>query len=211
MHHRLTVIKPAEILNFFLTLSMRSYVYVNDRHDEFYNRMSDANRKDVDELNARIFSDYGIEITADNQFNAKSKELVKLNRFYSRLVFTEKIVPYYLFKDVILSDRDIKDVFGAYVSEIGCSNDDEAARVFISGMLVKLLVKSVIRMKELLPKWVFISSAGFDKRSLDGVQTMCFCPNYMGHTLYYNLYDTGRICLNKSETQYWHYVNYAIQ
>ena len=41
------------------------------------------------------------------------------------------------------------------------------------------------RMKELLPKWVFISSEGFDKRSLDAVQTVCFCPNHMSHALYY--------------------------
>ena len=49
-----------------------------------------------------------------------------------------------------------------------------------------------MRMKDLLPKWVFISSPGFDKRSLDGIQTVCFVPGNMGHTLYYKVMNIAK-------------------
>ena len=48
------------------------------------------------------------------------------------------------------------------------------------------------KMKELLPNWVFITSKGFDKRSLDNVQTVFFVPNSMSHSLYYKAVAIAR-------------------
>jgi hypothetical protein len=370
IRHKLKIIEMKEIMNFFLMLSFRNYLHGNERHYNFYGKLDGAARKEADELKSRVFRDYGIVVTPDNQIHTKDAKLAKLHRFFYRLAFSDKIELYYLFKELDVGEREIRDVFSAYLDELvgggggsgdgnggdggsggdgnsggssssssnssstsdsgdstfanDGSSDSEAAALFISGLIVKLLVKSVIQakeyyflhtdgqlredadrqakeiaglgvenarlvdenarlkemvaglteklhvagreaekphleqiralekqlarqnesmqqerekerelvalrdfffsvesreaeqdagqgaspqaimdlthtagaiiggnprwsghMKELLPKWVFISSEGFDKRSLDGIQTICFLPNHMSHALYY--------------------------
>ena len=324
--NNIPVIKPREIINYFFALFFRAQILSNDKQVDFYIKMEKDAQKEVDDLKDRILNDYGIVITPDNQIHIKNKELNKLYRFIIRLAFTEKIDPYYLFKEITLCDNDIKDVFGIYLSEKCKCSDDKAAGMFLSGIIIKLLAKSInqtkehyfeyynkneklyadienhtenqkktidrlmaenkqisaentrlkeaasrfpeklissnkeaeklnlekirelektvakqneiirqerekerelaalrdfffslenqdfepeagpntlldlsgttgaiiggnpkctARLRELLPKWVFISSEGFDKRSLDGLQTVCFFPNYISHALYY--------------------------
>jgi len=43
-----------------------------------------------------------------------------------------------------------------------------------------------------LPNWVFITSTGFDKRSLDNIQSIFFVPNSMSHSLYYKAVAIAR-------------------
>jgi len=48
------------------------------------------------------------------------------------------------------------------------------------------------RMKELLPKWLFISSEGFDKKSIENMKTICFCSQYLSHKMYYKAINIAR-------------------
>ena len=323
IRHQTSIVNEKDFMAFLFSLSFRAkaYLQANEWQYDFYRKKDDTLREKAGHLEARIFRDYGIKITADGQFSAKDKRLNNLHQFFFRLAYADRVVLYYLFKDAGVNKCDIEEVFCACLSAIGEGNDDEAARMFLSGILVKLLVKTVTqlkkryfahpgqadaakhekaigrlaaeskrledenarlkeaindfeeklqsskkdiekphldrirelekqvakqneiihqgrgkdqelaalrefffslenreaateaepgsgtdalmdlkdtagaiiggapkwiaRMKSLLPRWVFISSVGFDKRSLDGIQTICFLPNHMSHKLYY--------------------------
>ena len=320
VNNKLPIVKPAEIISYFSALALRSYIHSNNKVFDSYGKKDETARREVDSLKERIYGDYGIDFLTDTQIRIGDKELNKHFRFYYRIAYTERIELYYLFREVELSEKDIKDVLCAYIDVFKPGSDEEASKLFLSGVMAKLMLKSVIaakqyfyrhtenqaiaekdektidgltdqnrqlsaenvrlratvgslteklqcakeeassphletirelekqierqkeiirlerekeqelvalrefffniknredeltqehvrevvmdlsgtsgaviggsprwiaRMKELLPKWVFISSAGFDKRSLDSIQTICFQPNNMSHTLYY--------------------------
>ena len=320
VNNKLPIVNPAEIFRYYTTLALRSYIHSNSKIFDAYGEKDEPARREADRLKERIYSDYGIDISPDNQIRISDKELSKHFRFFYRLAYTEKIEIYYLLREIDFSEKDIREVLCAYIDVFKPGGNDEAARLFISGVIAKMLVKAVIqakryffqhtenqadseqlektiagltnenqrlasengrlketisglteklncakaeasmphvdkirelekqverqnemirqerekeqelvalrdfffsvknrevaqsaehgqevimdlsstagaviggnsrwiaRMKELLPKWVFISSEGFDKRSLDGIQTICFLPNNMSHTLYY--------------------------
>ena len=328
-----------EIQQFFLMLSFRDYLNTNDKYIGFFDKMDKTDRESVEKLKNRVFLRYGLEITPDNRLHIKDQWLARQYRYYYRLVFTERLLLYYLLKDIEIGDGDISEVFCACIGEMGGDADSmdeaQAAGLFLSGMMVKLLAKAVereknhyfrrieeytgeeagkkekaiarltgenerlkaeirrlkdkvgalteklstekkeaekphldrirtlerelakrdealrqerekerelaglrdfffsmgrqeaeqdaespqrpgarqgalmelkdtvgaiiggnprwgARMKELLPKWVFIASSSFDKRSLDGIQTVCFVPGNMGHTLYYKAMNIAK-------------------
>ena len=318
----LPIVSKAELVSFFTALAMRSYIHTSERYFDAYNKKSEEKRRELDTLRERVINDYGITITPDNQIIVSNNDLNKLYRFAYRLVYTDKVEMYHMFKDIQLEEKDINDILCAYHDIYKDSSNDEAGRAFLSGLIIKLLVKSIIgakdyyfrqtaeqaemylleqtvervrsenkrlisenerrneiicnlneklrlsnttaekplldrirdlekqnaklqealrqeqqkerelsalrefffnmenrdhsseqdavrpteiimdlkdttgaiiggnpkwsaRMKELLPKWVFILSEGFDKRSLEGIQTIFFLPNNMSHALYY--------------------------
>ena len=322
IRYQTQIISRKDFTMFLLSLSLRANAYLsNDWKYDYYRKKDNAFREKAGTLKERIFSDYGIKITADGQFSSTDESLRSLHQFFFRLAYADRVVTYYLFKDAGLCKSDIDDVFCACLGAVGDGSDDEAAKMFLSGILVKLLCKTITqlkerylanpdkadaakhektigkltadntrlenenarlketissleeklqssikdiekphldrirvlekeiakqneiiqqerykdrelnalrdfffsfenrraaaeaepgrsqdalmdlkdtagaiiggnpkwiaRMKSLLPKWVFISSAGFDKRSLDGIQTICFLPNHMSHKLYY--------------------------
>jgi len=317
---KLPIVRKAEIDGFFTALAIRSFIHSNDRYSNSYNKKSEDQRKELSSLKRRIYHDFGITITPDNQLCVNDNELNKYYKFAYRLAYADKVGMYYLFRDVNLDEKDINDVLCAYADVYKNGSDGEAARVFLIGVIIKLLVKSIIgardyyfqhtaeqvemsmleqtvesltvgnmqlasenqrlndtvsslkeklrssnetvekplfdritelekqvaklnetvrqerekerelaalrefffsmetreplpeperlpetmmdlkdtvgaiiggslkwssRMKEFLPKWVFILSEGFDKRSLDNIQTVFFLPNNMSHALYY--------------------------
>ena len=318
--NKLPIVKKTDIADFFTALALRSFIHTNDRYFDAYNKKSAEEQKKLDSLKDRIYNDFGIKISPDNQIHVSDNELSKYYRFAYRLSYADKIELYYLFREISLDEKDINDVLCAYADVYKSGSDEEAAKAFLSGVIIKLMVKSVIdakeyyfqhadeqaetfklekdienltvdnqrlssenrrhldnigslkeklrssneavekplldrirelekrisklndtvrqaqekerelaalrefffslenresaqeeerapktmmdlkdtvgaiiggapkwsaRMKELLPKWVFILSEGFDKRSLDNIQTIFFFPNNMSHALYY--------------------------
>ena len=143
-----------EIQSFFLTLFFRDYLNTNDKYSDCYSNMDEASRKDVGELKRHIFRRYGIEVAADNRIHIRDKWLAKQYRFYYRLAFTERFSIYYLLNDIEISDHDMMEVFCAISCEMGGADsgangvsEAEAAGLFLSGLMVKLLAKVVEREK----------------------------------------------------------------
>ena len=316
----LPIISPTEMIMYFSSLALRSYVHSKESYSDSYGSKDEASRAEISKLKDRVFTDRGIRISQDNQIFIDDSELLKQYRFMYRLAYSDKVELYYLFRELDLSEKDILSVLSTYCDVFKDSSDGTAANQFLYGIVIKMLVKSLIqakeyyfrnsaeqtgvqqqaeiidklraenqqlatknrclqetadshgkklstakhdaekplldkirylekqiakqneliqqerenkrelaalrnfffsmdqqntaqeteqqpeatmdlkdtvgaivggnqkwsaRMKELLPNWVFIQSEGFDKRSLDNMQTVFFVPGSMSHTLYY--------------------------
>ena len=136
-----------EIQRFFLMLSFRGYLNTNDKYVDLLGELDENAKQDVEKLKSSIFRRYGIELAADNRVHIKDKWLAKQYRHYYRLAFTERISLYYLLKDVTFGEDDIMEVFCALSGEMGGDVEDmdeaEAASLFLSGLMVKLMAKAV--------------------------------------------------------------------
>ena len=77
----LPIVSKTDISGFFTALAVRSFIHSNDRYFNSYSKKSDEKRRELDILKERICSDFGIDITADNQIRVGDNELNKLYKF----------------------------------------------------------------------------------------------------------------------------------
>jgi hypothetical protein len=318
---RATIIRGTDFKNFLLSISYRANAFhqTGNWHYSFYNTADASIREKAKLLRSRIFQDCKLDLTVDGQMLFTDDRLSAVHKFLFQLIYSDKMVLYYIFRDAQLSKHDIDDILCNYLSAVGDCSDEDAIKMLIPGIVAKLLARTVTqlkaqffahpndvsaalqedkiagltadnkrmdaevirlrkqvssledkllstkqeadrehigrireleaevsklreridqerekdrelvalrdfffsteqhekelanthtstsimdltdtagaivgghpkwstKMKELLPKWVFISSVGFDKRSLSGIQTICFLPNHMSHKLYY--------------------------
>ena len=123
--NKLTIVKSADIVSFFAALSLRRYIHSSDRYFDSYNKKSEEKRSELDSLKERIYKDFGIVITPDNQISANDNELNKYYRFTYRLAYSDKVEFYYMFKDIALEEKDINDVLCAYTDVYKNGSDEE--------------------------------------------------------------------------------------
>ncbi|MCL2045361.1 MAG: hypothetical protein FWG88_03135 [Oscillospiraceae bacterium] len=324
---KIPIINPKLVVGYFTSLSLRTYVYSNEMYFDNFNHKEEELQKKLIAFKDDLIKEYGILVSSDNQIRIRNKELQKYFKSMYRLAYSDKIELYCLFREIELDDKDINDILCSFSFEALDECNDESARQFVSAIMIKLLVKSikrtkelyykqianplpnradaksldnlekenqrllsenrnknqridelndrlrmsknetekplldkirelerqlakqqdiiyqekekdkelaalrefffsmenqnattdtaqetqavmdlkdtvaaiiggnqkwVARMKELLPNWVFITSTGFDKRSLDNIQTVFFVPNSMSHSLYYKAVSIAR-------------------
>lgn len=98
--------------------------------------------KNINQLKSRIREKYGIINNLDSAFKAGDEELTKHVLFFEKLNDTEKMSINRILGNLKMSNKDIEEILGAYITEFDNRNTSEAARYLVSGFMLKGLIKA---------------------------------------------------------------------
>lgn len=98
--------------------------------------------KDIRQLKLRIREKYGDINNIDSVFKVADEELTKHLYFFEKLNDTEEMSIDRIFGNLKISNKDIEEILGAYITEFSNRNTSEAARYLVSGFMLKGLIKA---------------------------------------------------------------------
>ncbi|NLI12067.1 hypothetical protein [Pelotomaculum propionicicum] len=104
--------------------------------------------KNIRELKSRIRDKYGDINNLNSVFKVGDKELTKHIYFFEKLNDTEEMSINRIFENLEISNRDVEEILGAYITEFDGKDTSEAAKYLVSGFMLKGLIKAYKDAKE---------------------------------------------------------------
>jgi hypothetical protein len=98
--------------------------------------------KNIHALKLRIREKYGDINNLDSVFKAGDEELTKHVYFFEKLNDAEEMSINRILGNLKMSNKDIEEILGAYITEFNNKNTSEAARYLVSGFMLKGLIKA---------------------------------------------------------------------